>query len=72
MDFLGRCRGQIKVEISPEISTQVLRKKYHKELNNTDLPETYSKVNISHESSESTTSKNTSLKMPLQSSTTTQ
>ena len=28
MDFVGRCRGQIKVEISPVISTQVLRKKY--------------------------------------------
>ena len=75
MDFLGRCRGQIKVEISPEISTQILRKKYHKELNNItdDLPEeTYPKTNILHEEScESTTSKNiTSLKMPLQSFTT--
>ena len=28
MDFVGRCRGQIKVEISPEISSQILRQKY--------------------------------------------
>ena len=28
MDFIGRCRGQIKVEISPENSSQILRQKY--------------------------------------------
>ena len=82
MDFLGRCRGQIKVEISPEISTQVLRKKYHKDINpelsictSTDifLPENLPKTNVLQEKScESTISKNSSLKMPLLQSSTSQ
>lgn len=28
MDFVGRCRGQVKVEISPEMEADILRKKF--------------------------------------------
>ena len=46
MDFVGRCRGQIKVEISPEISSQILRRKYHTQKRNLWVEEPITQSNV--------------------------